>query len=649
MSMQIRSIVLYNTVGDIRKLTFKLGEVNIITGKSSTGKSALIDIVEYCLGRSSFRIPEGPIRDSVTWYGVLYQINDSQVFIAKPSPDRGFTSQSKVYFEVATEITLPPLSRLIPNSNDSAVTEHLSRMTGISPNLHVPEQGESREPLEATIRHASFYLFQKQGTIANDALLFHRQSEQQMEQTIKDTLPYFLGAVQEDRLKLIYEARVARRELKLAQRKLSDAEAIISEGTSQARSLLIEAQQAGLITENADNYSNEQIVGLLQSAMDWQPTISPPIANDRLPQLQREVTNLREQFRRKHNQIRETEIFAQEAEGYSTEAREQELRLESINMFSIRDVDNTSCPLCTSTLSQPIPTVSSIRSSLEDLQSDLRSVRRERPRLRAYIQTLTEEREAIRQQIEQTELSISSLLEEQGVAQRLRDDNSRISRVAGRISFYLENMRKSDELSDLRREVDQARSQVVAYDEQLDVETVEDIKTSILSVISAQMTVWAKQLKLEHSAYPYRLDLNRLTVVADRPGRPISMAQGSMGGGENWLGCHLIVHLALHSYFSQQNRPVPSFLILDQPTQVYFPSERYEKMEGDTAELTDEDRVSVKRVFDLLFDVCRILFPNFQIIVLDHANLDTAEFQQALVEEPWRGGRALIPHSWLTH
>ncbi|MDU2065925.1 MAG: AAA family ATPase, partial [Sporomusaceae bacterium] len=65
MSFQIKSIALYNKNGEIRKIPFKIGQVNIITGKSNTGKSTIIDIIEYCLGQSDFRIPEGPIRESV--------------------------------------------------------------------------------------------------------------------------------------------------------------------------------------------------------------------------------------------------------------------------------------------------------------------------------------------------------------------------------------------------------------------------------------------------------------------------------------------------------------------------------------------------------------------------------------------------------
>jgi len=50
MSFQIKDIVVYSHRGQRRILPLKTGELNIITGSSKTGKSALIEIMDYCLG-----------------------------------------------------------------------------------------------------------------------------------------------------------------------------------------------------------------------------------------------------------------------------------------------------------------------------------------------------------------------------------------------------------------------------------------------------------------------------------------------------------------------------------------------------------------------------------------------------------------------
>ncbi len=46
--MQIKNIILYKDAEHIRTVPFSLGKVNIITGESKSGKTALIDIIDYC-------------------------------------------------------------------------------------------------------------------------------------------------------------------------------------------------------------------------------------------------------------------------------------------------------------------------------------------------------------------------------------------------------------------------------------------------------------------------------------------------------------------------------------------------------------------------------------------------------------------------
>ncbi|GAB3638634.1 hypothetical protein GCM10027422_42240 [Hymenobacter arcticus] len=116
------------------------------------------------------------------------------------------------------------------------------------------------------------------------------------------------------------------------------------------------------------------------------------------------------------------------------------------------------------------------------------------------------------------------------------------------------------------------------------------------------------------------------------------------------LGCHLICLLALHKFFVEKNRPVPHFIVFDQPTQVYFPQlSGYQALDGTVQDLAavGADEAAVRRLFALFFKVVKLLSPNMQIIVTEHANLDTPEFKAALVEEPWTNGRALIPQEWL--
>ena len=130
-------------------------------------------------------------------------------------------------------------------------------------------------------------------------------------------------------------------------------------------------------------------------------------------------------------------------------------------------------------------------------------------------------------------------------------------------------------------------------------DAVEDRLISVLQVIGSDMTGWARRLQLEHSESPVTFELKNLTVVAHRNSGPIRLPQ--MGSGENWMGYHVVTHLALHKLFVERNRPVPGLLMLDQPTQVYFPPEPAQDRSLD--DLVDEDRQAVRRLFRLIFDV----------------------------------------------
>ncbi len=117
-----------------------------------------------------------------------------------------------------------------------------------------------------------------------------------------------------------------------------------------------------------------------------------------------------------------------------------------------------------------------------------------------------------------------------------------------------------------------------------------------------------------------------------------------MGGGKNWMGYHVVTHLALQKLFRERRRPVPGLLMFDQPTQVYYPPERAPDRSVD--ELGDEDRQSVQRLFELIFSVTEQLESELQVIITDHADLHAPWFQQAVVAR-WRNGEKLVPESWI--
>lgn len=653
MSMQIKSIVLYNANGRIRRIDLRLGELNIISGRFYTGKSAILPIVEYCLGNDEFEIPDGVINQHVAWYGVLFQMNRHEVFVAKPKPEGNRQKQNQAHLAYSTNpIDIPSYGQLNAFHTDSDVRSTISRLLRDGLSEDNPPEYSPQEVLRTSLEYTIFYLFQRSSVIMNPDVLFHRQQEQGNLQTIRETILYFLDVVRERDLLRRREYDLALNELRILRRRLREAEERFVERNNAEVGLLKQAQEVGLVSTEINVGDAEAVNHALQDTRQWEPTLVPLETNDLLPQIRDEIDELRREFRRIEEELDATNLFAREAEGYLNEVNEQILRLESIEIFEKPDdMFSNLCPICHNALSQPLPRIDAIQNSLRKLNDDLQYVQRERPALDSYRQSLLSERERVRGLINGRQNSIRTLIAEQTETQQLLQQavntNTRISHITGRISYHLETASSSAALENLREQVAFLQNRVDTLKQELDEEGREDERERIFNLLGRQMSTWATELELAYSGF-YRLDLKKLTVAVDTDERTVAMKQ--MGGNQSILWCHLLALLALHKYFREHNRPVPSFIILDQPAQGIFPSEdAYRAIED--KELTEAesmtDMAAIRRMFAFFTEVCNTL-PDFQIIVLEHAYLRDEQFKNALVEERWTADNALVPKDWIS-
>lgn len=636
--MQIRELVLYGYNGEVRHLPFALGQVNIITGRSKSGKSVVGDIIDYCLGGDSCNIADGVVRDNVAWYGLLLQFEHERVFVARKNPDKGQQTTGVCYIDIGEKIEAPDNCDFSSNTNVSGIEESLTRRIGISENLNTPPEGQSRLPLAANIRHALYYCFQGQDEIAAKNFLFHHQSDDFITQAIKDTIPYFLGAISEEALALENERSILKRKLTLEKRKLEENRFLMGGGSERANSLIGEARQAGLIDASTQiDYQNyREMYSVLQTAMNWSPSmIGSNSGMDRLTFLQSKLQEIRDEFDEIGISLDNARKFVGETAGYSGEAQHQKMRLESIGLFEQLNFNPGKCPLCSGTLEQPLPSVEMIKASIVNLDKSIASVTREQPKLRAFISDLEREREKKQEEIKALEAEIDGLYQQESERARLRDINARRGKVVGRISLWVESVENDTESEKQEQIVKRIEDRIKEIDDILDRDSVEERKQSALSRIQEDMTKWAKALQLEHSDNPYRLDLNKVTVVVDKPERPVPLKQ--LGSGSNWVGVHLIAYFALQRFFVNANRPVPRFLFLDQPSQVYFPSELDEKQ---------IDWNEVNKMYQFIIDRTNELNGKLQVIVVDHADLKEDSFRQFICENWWPIDKNLVPSDW---
>ena len=154
MKFQILNIIVYGKNGKVRSINLKPDSVNIVTGQSKTGKSALIHIVDYCLGRRECNIPAGVIRKKVEWYALKLQTSSGEVFIARRNPEQGKDSSEDIYIERGTSLSFPKATDLIKNYNLETLTSMLNQILGIGEYTHEPKAGQTRKTGSADINKA---------------------------------------------------------------------------------------------------------------------------------------------------------------------------------------------------------------------------------------------------------------------------------------------------------------------------------------------------------------------------------------------------------------------------------------------------------------------------------------------------------------
>ncbi|WP_254224613.1 DUF3732 domain-containing protein [Burkholderia multivorans] len=340
--------------------------------------------------------------------------------------------------------------------------------------------------------------------------------------------------------------------------------------------------------------------------------------------------------------------FSKRASGYASEATEQLDRLSSIKALPKNpDTGEWQWPFSAQNLAMESPVATVLLDELASLDAELRIATGQRPKLDAYLTELNLKAQEIAGAIKEKETELSAAIAANDVIAQMGTRNNAAARVVGRISLFLENLAPNEELARLEAEHRRLKLKVEDLEKRVGADDSNDRLNSILNIISTQVSQYIQKFESEFRAYPARFDLANITIVFDRPERPVPMSR--TGGGENHLAYHLSALLALHLFAVKNNRPIPRFLLIDQPTQVYFPSEQVYKEADGSVQSTEEaeaDLKAVRRLFELLLKFTQEDAPGFQLIVTEHANLREQWFQDALVEQPWTKPPALVPEDW---
>ena len=265
----------------------------------------------------------------------------------------------------------------------------------------------------------------------------------------------------------------------------------------------------------------------------------------------------------------------------------------------------------------------------------------------------------MRQELRDREAAISKARQKrkflEGQSTELTAQRQRVRQIylfVGRVEQALENVSASRNVDEIRTKVQVLADKIAKLKRDLDPRMQKERLNAAIDTVSAKIAGYAQLLQLEHAKENIRLNIRELSLQFSRlSGRTDFLWE--VGSGQNWVGYHVAGLLALHEHFASMNlSPVPRFLVIDQPSQVYFP-EAWPSIEespnGEDKVESSPDIAGVRRIFNALSSFIDSMSGQFQVIVTEHAGSITWEgIPHVNLVGNWRAGHDefLIPTAW---
>ena len=659
MYLQIREIVLWprNPNFEPRRLQFQLGKVNIISGASRTGKSAVIPIIDYCLGAGTCSIPVKTIRKYCEWFGVVVATAQGDKLLARREPGAQRSTDDMYLLEAERILDIP--RRIAKNTNADAVKRLLDELAGLSKLDFSGGEESTGFDGRPSFRDLAAFTFQPQNVVANPDVLFFKANTYEHREKLRKIFPYVLGAVTPTLMAKQFELGRARQELRRKERELKDAQEVSARWLADLRAKFSEAQELGLAAKPEQELSRGQMIERLEEVVartDLTLSVSTSTISDALRELsgleveEREVSRELTTLRHRLSEMNRMRVGVDQ---YQDALALQRGRLQLSSWLVSHTDDEADCPMCGSHTDSAKRKLAVLSERLREVEADA-GVDKEVPAaFDRELQRVTEEVGQATERLRSVQIRKRALAGRSDEARQRQFAAQRAERFVGNLESALDLHRRLGSDSELVDEVVRLKERVRQLEAELREQDVEARKRRALHAISNNAGRLLPHLDVESPNDPISLEINDLTIKVRGTERDDYLSE--IGSGSNWLSYHLAVLLALHQFFlSQRKGPVPAFLVLDQPSQVYFPKrimarpEDEEVEEVEEPQLRDEDVDAVRQAFEVMGRVALDAKGGLQLIVLDHASRDVWGDIDGVVGLPeWRNGVKLVPMAWL--
>lgn len=659
--MKIRKLIIWSKDSAFppREVEFELDKVNVITGASRTGKSAIIPIIDYCLGSNSCSIPIDTIRDYASWYGVILQVDQDQILIARKAPT-GSDPSNDFYYHKGTNVTIPPV--LEDRNSSIEDVKHLLNELALLPyfSLDPDEASQNSFKTRLSIRDLMGFVFQTQDIVANQNILFYKTHAHEHREKLRTWFPFILGAENVDVLKARQRLQVLERKLNRLQRELDKERGVSEEWKSNIFGHLMTAVDYGLLEaefSHSDAPENLLEIGkeLVKRSPD-RPRVGEDqiqASNEELIRLDAQDDDLASQIARIKKRLEEVKRLKSGFTDYGSVARKKVDRLHLSKWLKDVAEHTESCPVCGEAgHSNALSEINKISAVLEEYEDDASKFQvipttfdREEVRLKQDLDDVIEQRDALQQRYDR-------LVQKNEQARHSFYRKKEMYIFLGHFRSSLERFEKLIEGGDLESQIQDLQNEYGQLKQLVNEGAILRRVDAATDKINDLMLSYLKHLDVEekYRQSKPKVDIKELAIkVRGSEGDWHFLAE--VGSASNWVSFHIAAMCAFQEFFANlPGSSVPGFVIFDQPSQVYFPKvplvEGSEK-EEDFKKYKDEDFDAVKKIFKTLSESSSKPGSSWQFIVLDHADKTIyGDIKNVHEVDEWRGGKKLIPPEW---
>ncbi|MGC0954289.1 DUF3732 domain-containing protein [Pantoea agglomerans] len=636
----ISEIFFLGNEGRRRTIVLQPG-VNIITGASGTGKSALIKAIDYCLGASQCELPAHVRRYSFA-VGVKWVSGESQMITGRIIPPVGQGTSTRMYVTCGRNLYTPnTLEEFDGLTNLQAGKAFIERVFGIGDLTDETNDFQTQRG-RATIRHATAYMFVTKDVIYNEKALLHGLDQADEAKGIIETMPYFLRVVNEKSVIDERRLRELRRQFEREERKQQKRTGSDNEFYQIASKVLLEAVRCGMIEKIPDTNQEKDLKEALQDVRRSNINLIVNPNDNALPALyaeRKELLSKIETFRQKSraakNAIREMYAF----EGTVNR------QYEKLNISShIKKIGHV-CPVCESPSERGRDIAETLQNSIAIIRSESTAVEEVRPRLVEHEQEIQKQLTELNIQVRNVDERINTWIKQNEENMRLETLGRYRAHLLGKVSILL-GMRFTEQpvsvdLNVLRDEIETLESKLDKNARQVMLDRAHRKISEHASKAIAELPTVTPCIDVEVAFYSKPPD-----IVMIEKDQNVMLRLSDLGSDQNYLAIHIALSFALQRYFKEVKSPVPGFLVFDQISRPYYPAHG----EDETllsAKDEDEEIIAMRKHIDYLFKETDAQ-QDLQILLIEHAYFaDDPRYTQA-TQERWNrsSGKALIPLDW---